>query len=128
MAVLVEAVGAEPLHVSLAGDGEQLRLPSVVGDKPAFGPVLDGAEVLVERGGDRGAVTVGGNGGPESAVVGEHAEVVGGVGEEVVDEDEEQKWSKNAALGHTSTNREEVGAHAVDDHTLGPVRKKAYEP
>ena len=111
-----------------AGDSEQLRLPSVVGDKPAFGPVLDGAEVAVERGGDRDAVTAGGNDGPEGAVVGEHAEVVGDVAEEVVDEDEEQKRGKHAALGHTSTDGKEAGARTVDDHPLRPVGKEACEP
>jgi hypothetical protein len=70
----------------------------------------------------------GGNRGPKGAVVREDTEVVGDVAEQVIDKDEEQKWSEDAPLRHTSMNGEVVRGCSSDNHPLAPVRKKACEP
>jgi len=128
VAVRVRAVAAERSDVLLPRHGEQLGLGIVVLDDPAFGPVLDGEKVGVEGVCDGVAVSDGLDRGPDCAVVGKHVEVVFHNIPKVVNENNEQKRGKDAALGDSGGQGLEAGSRRANENSLLAVGQIRAEP
>ena len=128
LAVLVERVGAKGGEILMRGDDQRLGIARVKGDKPAFGPVLDGSEICRHRVGNRLAQRDRRHDRPEGAVVCKDVELVLNDVKQVIDEYKEEQRGKDAALGYTCIDGQELRAYTVDHNTLSAARQKTAQP
>jgi len=112
----------------MGGDDQRLGLARVEGDKPAFGPALDGSEVCRHRVCNGLARGDGGHDRPEGAVVCKDVELVLNDVKQVIDEYKKEQRGKDAALGYTCIDGQVLRAYTVDYNTLSAARQKAAQP